>query len=163
MFYKLVVFLHVISVFGFLLAHGATVAVSFALKHERNMAKIRAMLDLSNTSNPMMNWSLLSTIVFGVIAGFQVNWWRFGWIWISLVLLVIIIILMAVLGANIYGKARKAAGLPYKLNGKPFPAETAKTEEEVFAILAKSNPVLLTIIGYGGYAVIAWLMMTKPF
>jgi hypothetical protein len=163
MFYKLVVFLHVISVFGFLLAHGATVAVSFALKQQRDMAKIRALLDLSNTSNPMMNWSLLSTIVFGVIAGFQANWWRFVWIWISLVLLVIIMILMVVLGANIYGKARKAAGLPYKLNGKPFPAETAKTEEEVFAILAKSNPVLLTIIGYGGYAVIAWLMMTKPF
>jgi hypothetical protein len=47
--------------------------------------------------------------------------------------------------------------------GKPFPAEPAKSDEEVFAALTKINPTLLMIIGYGGYAVIAWLMLVKPF
>jgi hypothetical protein len=70
---------------------------------------------------------------------------------------------MAILGADIYGKARKAAGIRYNLKGKWFPPESAKSDEEVFAILAKGNPVLLTLIGYGGFAVITWLMTAKPF
>ena len=58
---------------------------------------------------------------------------------------------------------RKAAGLPYAVRGKQFPAEPPVSDEELLALLAKGNPILLTIIGYGGYAVIAWLMMAKPF
>ena len=163
MLYKIVVFLHVISVFGFLISHGASVSMAFALKRERDPQKIHALLDLSIASYPLMGLTLLTTIVFGVIAGFQAGWWKFGWIWVSLVLLVVIIVLMAKFGAEIYGKARKAAGLPYRINGKPFPSEPLANDEELRAILEKSNPVLLTIVGYGGYAVIAWLMMVKPF
>jgi hypothetical protein len=44
------------------------------------------------------------------------------------------------------------------LNGQ----EDDESDEEVFTILAKINPTLLMIIGYGGFAVIAWLMMAKP-
>lgn len=39
---KLIVSLHVVSVFGFLLAHGASASISYALKRERDMPKIRA-------------------------------------------------------------------------------------------------------------------------
>ena len=163
MLYKIVVFLHVISVFGFLLSHGASVSMAFALKRERNLQKIRTMLDLSTASYPLMGLTLLGTILFGVIAGFQASWWKFGWIWVSLILLIVIVVLMAKFGAEVYGKARKAAGLPYRIKGKPVPSEPLANDEELFAILEKSNPVLLTIIGYGGYAVITWLMMAKPF
>lgn len=163
MLYKFIVFLHVISTFGFLLSHGASVSMAFALKRERDPQKIRALLDLSGASYPLMIWTLLASIVFGVIAGFQAHWWKFGWIWVSMALLVVILVLMFLLGSNIYGVARKAAGLPYMLKGKPFPPEPQGSDEDLFSILEKSNPVLLTIIGYGGYAVIAWLMMVKPF
>jgi len=61
---------------------------------------------------------------------------------------------MYFLGSNIYGAARKAIELPLESPGR---------DEKLFAILKKSNPVLLTIIGYGGYAIIAGLMMVKPF
>ena len=33
----------------------------------------------------------------------------------------------------------------------------------VFMKSSKTNPILLTVIGYGGFAVIAWLMVAKPF
>jgi cell division protein FtsW (lipid II flippase) len=164
MIYKLVVFLHVISVLGFLLAHGVSASISYALKRERDTTKIRALLDLSAASYPMMLWTLLATVVFGLIAAFLVNtWWRFGWIWVSIALLVVIVVLMAVFGANVFSEARKAAGLPYMVKGKPQPAEDAKSDEEVHSVLVKINPTLLLIIGYGGYAVIAWLMTAKPF
>ncbi len=164
MLYKLVVLLHVISVFGFLLSHGVSASISYTLKRERDMAKIRALLDLSGASYPIMLWTLLATVGFGLIAAFLVNtWWRFGWTWVSIALLVVIVVLMAVFGAGVFGDIRKAAGLPYMVKGKPFPAEPAKSDEEVFAVLAKINPTLLMIVGYGGFAVIAWLMLAKPF
>lgn len=154
MLYRVIVFLHVISVFGFLLSHGASVSMAFALKREREIQKIRALLDLSGSSYPLMSLTLLASIVFGIIAGFQGQWWRFGWIWTSIALLVAILVLMYFLGSNIYGGARKILELPSELPAK---------QEELFVVLEKSNPVLLTVIGYGGFAVIAWLMTAKPF
>ena len=154
MLYRIIVFLHVISTFGFLLSHGASVSMAFALKRERDSQKIRALLDLSGASYPLMSLTLLASIVFGIIAGFQGHWWKFGWIWASIALLVVILILMYFLGSNVYGAARKAVELPSEPQG---------SDEELLTILQKSNPVLLTIIGYGSYAIIAWLMMVKPF
>ncbi|MDP1779287.1 MAG: hypothetical protein Q8K73_03345 [Anaerolineales bacterium] len=154
MLYRIIVFLHVISTFGFLLSHGASVSMAFALKRERDSGKIRALLDLSGASYPWMMLTLLASIVFGTIAGFQGHWWNFGWIWASIALLVVIFALMYFFGSSIYGSARKAL---------EHPSESQGNDEELFAILKKSNPVLLTIIGYGGYAIIAWLMMVKPF
>ncbi|MDP1548094.1 MAG: hypothetical protein Q8L87_18945 [Anaerolineales bacterium] len=163
MLYQLVVFLHVVCVLGYLLAHGVSAAVSFALKKERDLQRIRALLDLSAASYPVMFMSLYAFIIFGIIAGFMGGWWKLGWIWVSIVLLILIVVLMMAFGGGLYGEARKAAGTRYNVKGKWFPPEPAKSDEEVYAILAKSNPVLLTVIGYGGFAVIAWLMIAKPF
>ena len=164
MFYHLVVFLHVVSVLGYLLAHGVSASVSYAIKKERDVNRIRALLDLSATSYPTMLWTLLAVIVFGLAAAFmQMVWWKFGWIWVSIVVLVAIVVLMAIYGTGVFGEIRKAVGLPYMVKGKPFPAELAKSDEEIYAAAAKVNPTLLLVIGYGGFAVIAWLMTAKPF
>jgi small-conductance mechanosensitive channel len=163
MLYKLVVFLHVACVFGYLIAHGVSATVAFALKKERDIQKVRTMLELSERSFPVMFLLLYAFFLLGIIAGFQGHWWRYGWIWVSIVLLLAIYVLMTILGTGIYIQARKAAGLPYRIRRKPYPAEPPKSDDEVFAILAKSNPLLLTIIGYGGFVVITWLMMAKPF
>ncbi len=164
MFYQLVVFLHVFCVFGYLLAHGVSAAVSFALKKERDINRVRAMLDLSGASYPAMLWSLLAAIVFGLAAAFlNMVWWRFGWLWVSIVLLIAIVVLMAIHGAAVFGAIRKAVGLPYMVKGKPFPAEPVKSDEEIRVALEKVNPMLLLVVGYGGFAIIAWLMIAKPF
>lgn len=164
MLYQLVVFLHVVSVLGYLLSHGVSASVSYAIKKERDVNRIRAMLDLSAASYPAMLWTLLAVIVFGLAAAFlNMVWWKFGWIWVSILVLIVIVVLMAIYGAGVFGEIRKAAGLPYMVKGKPFPAEPAKSDEEIYAAAAKVNPTLLLIIGYGGFAVIAWLMITKPF
>ena len=164
MLYQIVVFLHVVSVLGYLLAHGVSAAVAFALKKERDLNRVRALLDLSAASYPAMLWTLLAIVVFGLAAAFlNTVWWRMGWIWVSIVVLVVIVVLMAIYGSAVFGEIRKAVGLPYMVKGKPFPAEPVKSDEEVYAVLAKINPTLLLVIGYGGFAVIAWLMRVKPF
>lgn len=164
MLYQLIVFLHVIVVLGYLLAHGVSASVSYAIKKERDVNRIRALLDLSAASYPAMLWTLLAIFVFGLAAAFlNMAWWRFGWIWVSILVLVVIVVLMSIYGAAVFGEIRKAAGLPYMVKGKPFPAEPAKSDEEIYTSTAKVNPTLLLIIGYGGFALIAWLMIAKPF
>ena len=154
MFYRVIVFLHVISIFGFLLSHGASVSIAFALKREHDTQKIRTLLRISTGSYPLMGITLSASILFGIIAGFQGHWWRSGWIWASIFLLIVILVLMYFWGSKIYGSARKAVELS---------SESPGSDKELLAILKKSNPVLLTVVGYGGYAIIAWLMMAKPF
>ncbi len=161
--YIWMLFLHIAGTFGFLLAHGASASVSYALRGERSPERIRALLELSAASYRVMYPALLLLLVSGIIAGFQGRWWRYGWIWASLVLLIAIVWAMSVLGSRYYGQARKAAGLPYFEKGKTLPAVEALSPAEVEAILAKTNPHLLTLIGFGGILLIAWLMMFKPF
>lgn len=163
MLYQLVVFLHILFVIGFLLAHGVSVIVAFSLKTERDPQKIRFMLDLSAASYPWMTRLMWAFLLFGIVAAFMGGFQARIWPWLSLALGFVIFVGMAQFGANHYGTARKLLGLRYNVKGKWFPPEPAGNIEEVHALLAKVNPVMLTIVGYGGFAVIVWLMRIKPF
>lgn len=161
--YPWLVYLHVAALFAFLLAHGASASAAYALRRERSPERLRTLLDLSAASYRVMYPALLLLLLSGIIAGFIGRWWGTGWIWTSLVLLVAMIVLMSVFGSRFYGLARKAAGLPYFESGKTQPPVEPSSPAEVEAYLAKANPHLLTLIGFGGILLIAWLMMFKPF
>lgn len=161
--YAWLILLHVLSVFVFLLAHGVSMGVAFRLRKERELEFIRGLLTLSADTYPFMYLALLLILVTGIILGFQANWWRFGWIWVSLGLLIAIVVAMSILGANLYSGVRKAVGLPYMEYGKPRPAQPTASAEELERSIQKANPILLTVVGVGGLAVITWLMMFKPF
>jgi hypothetical protein len=47
-----IVFLHIAGIFGFLLSHGSSAGVVFALRHERKPERIRALLQLSGSARP---------------------------------------------------------------------------------------------------------------
>jgi len=160
-----IVFLHLLGVFGLLLAHGASASATFALRRERNLDRVRALLELSANSYGVMYTSLLVLLVSGIVGGFTYpgGAWSQGWIWVALGLLIAIVVAMTVLGSRVYGGARKLVGLPFMEGMKTHPPIEPARAEEIDALLAKGNPLLLTIVGYGGIAVIAWLMMFKPF
>lgn len=67
--YEFVIFLHVVGVFLFLLAHGASNAVAFALRKERNMERVRALLMLSPSTFGMMYGGLLLILITGLVGG----------------------------------------------------------------------------------------------
>lgn len=161
--YPWIVYLHLLGLLGFVLAHGASAAAAFALSRERSLDRVQTLLLVSTSTYGVMYLSLLVLLVSGIIAGFMGKWWGWGWIWVSLGLLVAIIAAMGILGSPVYGRARKAAGLPYFEGGKQHPAEPVANSAELDAALARANPVLLAVIGYGGLALITWLMMFKPF
>ena len=63
--YNWIVYLHLLGIFGFLLAHGASASAAFALQRERNLDKVRALLELSASSIGVMYLSLLVLLAAG--------------------------------------------------------------------------------------------------
>lgn len=161
--YEIVIFLHVVGVFVFLLAHGASNAVAFALRREQNMERVRGFLLLSPGTFGMMWGGLLLILLTGIAGGFLMNWWGYGWIWASLALLVAIIIAMSVYAEPYYSRLRKAAGLPYKIKGKLQPQEPPVGDAELARMLESPRAMYSALIGWAGLLVILWLMMFKPF
>jgi hypothetical protein len=162
--YAWIVFLHVLSAFAFLLAHGASAAVMLKVRGEQERARLHALLDLSNAVGLWMAYTLLAVLVTGIILGFMGEWWRMGWIWVSLVLLVALSVVMSFLGRMYLERVRHAIGVPtYDVTKKKLAPPPPAGPEELGRVLGSGQGVLLAVIGLGGLALIVWLMMFKPF
>jgi hypothetical protein len=166
--YPWVVFAHVASVFGFLLAHGISTGVLFRLPGERKVERIRALLDLSKRSI-VWTYSFLFLIgVTGFAAAYIGNWWRHLWIWASAALLILISLAMDWIGDPYYDRLRVAVGLeePKRTKGAPAPSgplpDIPASEEELVKLLGSPRRWLLALVGIGGLAAILWLMILKP-
>jgi hypothetical protein len=105
----------------------------------------------------------LALLGAGIVSGFMGHWWGSGWIWLSLGLLVGMAVGMWFLGSTHYHQVRKAVGLPYMEGGKPRDPVEPATSETLDALLARGQPMLLAVIGFGGALIIAGLMWFKPF
>jgi hypothetical protein len=161
--YLVLVFLHILAVFAFLMAHGVSVAVAFALKRERKPERIQTLLNLSGGSIGVVHISLLIILVLGVVMGFMGKWWGHGWIWASLGLLIAMYVYMGLAGSGFYGKVRKAVGTEYMEGTKMHKPDVPAPQEEIDALLNKANPGLLAVVGYSAIILLTWLMKFKPF
>jgi hypothetical protein len=161
--YRWIVFLHVLSAFGFFLAHGMATTMAFRLRRERALERIRALLDASGSAIPVLLLTLLVVLLSGVALGFLGNWWRTGWIWVSLGLLVALFVWMSWYSGRYYVPIRRAAGLPYRDGNREHPAGEAQSEDEIERLVRRTSPWTLLVGGMGGWAVIVYLMMFKPF
>jgi len=161
--YSWVVFLHVLGVMGFMLAHGGTTVMTFQIQKERDPDRMRTLLDLSGYSWPSFAITFLLLFVSGVIAAFMGRWWGQGWIWASLAILIGMSIYMGWSSRAHYHKLRKALGMPYFEGTGDRPAIEAASDEEILAAQAKLRPIPMAVLGFGGTLVILWLMMFKPF
>ncbi len=159
--YPWLVFLHVLGVLGFLMAHGVTIFAFFALRRERKLERICSLLEMSRSTLGIVDVSVLVLLISGVIAGFAGHYWGHAWIWLSIVLLIAIFVSMEFIGTRTMNRIRLALGLP-STRGEKSPVQPANLEE-VEPLLPRSQPVQLASIGLGGLAVIAWLMIFKPF
>lgn len=164
--YSWIVFVHVLGVFGFLLAHGAATAIAFKLRGEREVERVRALLDLSRGTRMAATVSLLVTLAAGIALGFMGGWWGQFWIWASLGALVLIGVAMTFLGSRSFDGIRQLVqpGMSPKGSKKGvLPSSDTPASEQLAAMLAATHPWLLTLTGGGGLALILWLMMFKPF
>jgi hypothetical protein len=161
--YQLLVFVHVLFAFLFVLAHGVSVFAAIKLRGERDPARIGAILDLSRSSLVVSTLSLLALLVAGIALGFMGGHWARLWIWVSLGLLVLLFGLMAGMGSTYYNRVRLAVGQRSTWGKQDVEPPPPRSPDEVVALLGSSRPYWLAAIGGGGLLVIIWLMYYKPF
>ena len=157
------IFLHILAALTFFLAHGASAAMAFKIRREKDFARIGAMLDLSWSTMVLMGVSFLIMGLTGIILPFLIRIWNRGYIWASIVLMLFVFIYMAVFNETTYKQLRRLVGLPYMKGSKQMPAEPPSSPEEVAALLNKINVMPLVLVGYGIPAIVLWLMIFKPF
>ncbi|HEX6269523.1 MAG TPA: hypothetical protein VFZ43_04760 [Anaerolineales bacterium] len=157
------IFLHILSAITFFLAHGTSIAMAFQLRKETDLARIRALLDLSTSTMMIMFVSFVVMGFSGLIMPFILQIWNKGWIWASIVLMIVVFFYMVFMNDKRYSHRRKMVGLPYVVGGKQLPAEEPASQDEVQAHIRKLNVNDMVIVGYVIPVIVLWLMVFKPF
>jgi hypothetical protein len=163
MLVRWLVFIHVLSAITFFLAHGTSAAMAFQLRKERDLVRIRAMLDLSDSTVEIMFVAFLGMSLTGVALPFLLHIWNKGWVWISLILMIFVFIWMVRMNERSYKALRKLVGLPYRQGSREYPAQAPAGADQVAELLKKTRVTSLVLVGYGIPIFVLWLMIFKPF
>ena len=158
-----IIFLHVLGAFTFVAGHGVSMFVVYQVRQESDRTRLAALLDLSGRSLATAFIGLLLLFVSGIVAGIVLGSWGRTWLWVALVLFIVIALVMTPVGSNYLWNIRAALGQRPR-NAKPAdPDPIPATDAELAVLRDTRRPELLLLLGAGGFAVILWLMMFKPF
>lgn len=162
-FHGIIVFAHILGVFVFLLAHGVSAGAMLRLRSERDVGAIRTLLDLSRRSMLVMSVGFLIWFFAGILAGFSGNYWTTGryWIWASLAVALVVIGVMTPMGRFYLNRVRTAVGIDPKTGA--IDASATVDPAALETAIASGRPMLLAGIGVVSLAVLAGLMIFKPF
>ncbi|HUQ43677.1 MAG TPA: hypothetical protein VM451_04595 [Candidatus Limnocylindria bacterium] len=158
-----IVFLHVLGAFMFVAGHGVSMFVIFQVRKERDRGKLAALLDLSGWSLGVAGIGLLILFVSGILAGVVLGSFGRLWIWVALVLFIVIAALMTPVGGTYLRSLRLAIGQAPRGAKPADPAPVPASDQELLALQTSNRPEMLLGLGAGGFAVILWLMMFRPF
>jgi plastocyanin len=153
--YQWWVFVHLVGVFGFLLAHGVSVSVTFKLRTERDPGRINALLQLSGSSIKAFYVSLAVLLIGGFAAAAVGDLWSEAWIWSAVGVLLIASVAMYVMARPFY---RRVGVVARALEG----GTQAVTSQQFVSILRSSRPWSIAWVGFGALAIILYLMVFKP-
>jgi hypothetical protein len=163
--YSWLVFGHLAALLAFVMAHGVSVGVLFALRRPGSLERTHNLLDLSTSSFTVVYASVLGILVFGIAAGVVGGQFTFGpwWLWISIALFVGIAIYMGFVRWMQMTNVRHAAGLQTPDDVKKgIPAPEPSDPAAIAAAVEQVRPWLVLVVGFGGLLVILLLMMFKP-
>jgi len=157
--YLWVVYLHVIVIFLFLIQHAVDIFVTFRLRDQKEPDGIYAtysfMLD-NNTRNLRITFSLI--ILTGIAAGFISTWWKQGWMWTALGVMILIWIIMKRVAPVYLTAVDNIAESAMKNKADPTAIEKFRKD-----LQARREPEIMAGTSVFGLLIIVWLMMFKPF
>src|SRR5262245_57894299 len=139
--YNWVVYLHVTAVFVFLVQHAADILVTFKLRQQTEPEGIYATYSFmlnNNVRNLRITYAVI--IVTGAIAGVITPWWKQGWMWAALGMMILIWIVMKRLAPVYLTAVDTVAGEAMKNKADPTAAEKFKS-----ALKARREPELMAI------------------
>jgi hypothetical protein len=147
-FYVWLKFLHLVGLGAFLFGHGISAGASLVLRRPLPDGARAALLQLSIRAYAGAGPGLLLLVVTGVWMGFLGSWWRTGWIWAAIVVLVATSVAMS------------AQSVPYH---KARDVVAKKAVGEIETELKRARPVVLAVVGTVGLVALLFLMVFKPF
>jgi plastocyanin len=153
--YQWWVFVHLVGVFGTLASHGASIALAFRLRTERDPQRVESVLQLSGASIRAFYLSLGVLLVGGIAATFNGDLWGYGWIWASIITLIVLMVAMYVVARPYYHRVRFIAGAMRA-------GSTAVTPGEFDTLLRSGRGLATIAIGSVGLLTILFLMLFKP-
>lgn len=159
-------FIHVLAALALVLAHGASAAVAFKLRRERDRVRIGALVDLSGASLSLFYLALLVVLVAGILAGIAGGYWTSGmlWIWVSLIVFVVIVAGMYALASPYFRDVRHAIGTPTMIDiRRGVEAPPALDDRGLDQLLMSSRPMAVAAVGLVGIVLLVYLMVIKPF
>jgi hypothetical protein len=157
--YVWVVYLHIVVIFIFLIQHGAEIWVSFKLRQQKEPEGIfatYAFMPDNNVRNLRITYLLI--IITGITAGFITPWWKQGWMWAALGVMIVIWVVMKRV-SSVYLYAVDAI-TEHALKNREDASAIDKFRSE---LRARREPEILSGTSVLGGLIILWLMMFKPF
>lgn len=148
-------FLHILSVFVFLVAHGVSVFVLFRVRRERDRTKILELLTFSGETTLPMYISMGAIVVFGVLLGLKESTFSHWWIWLAIGVLIATSALMGAIAKPYFAKLKLACAM--RPTGVP-----RASDEELAQLLSAPTAMIISAIGSIGLVVILYLMVFQP-
>lgn len=161
--YPWIVFVHVAAAFLFVMGHGASMWASDQIRHERDIARVRVLLEMSGRSLGLVYAALITLLIAGIVAGIMGGHFGRGWIWASIGVLVAIAVLMYALATTYYRRVREAVGIRAPQTPKDAPDPVPVSADELAALVDSRRPDLIGVVGLVGLLILLWLMLFKPF
>jgi hypothetical protein len=154
--FTLATFLHVTSVVAFVAFHSVSMVVLFRIRKERDRVRILELISLSGETTLPMYIALGAILLSGVFAAFTYSAWGRLWLWISIGILVLMVALMTAIAKPYFERVKTACAM--RPSGVP-----RVSDEELGDILGGRTPLTIAVIGIGGFLLILYLMINKPF
>lgn len=149
------VLLHIVGVFGFLMAHGVSAYATFQLRREHEATRVSHLLELSSSSVGVMWNSIGLLLLGGILAGFTGGFWGQGWIWAAIVILVATTVAM-------YALATPWAKRLRTISAAIAQGTEAVSQAQYEQLLKSRRPYTIAAAGFAGLLVILYLMVFKP-
>jgi hypothetical protein len=151
------VFIHIIGVLGFLLAHGVSTGVALQVRRERSPERLRALLELSASTTVVFYASSFLLLLGGIAAGVDGHWFsQQAWISVALGVFAAEMVLMWAVTRPYYRRLRRVMTIEQA-------GGTAVGPEEIEQLVASRLPMLTFWVGTIGLVFIVYLMTVKPF
>ncbi len=158
--YQWTVFLHVFFAFVFMLVHGVSPVVMLSFHKEPDPERSLTLFNIL----PTLTITRVLTILMGItgfIAAFLTSWWRQGWVWASFVVFLIISYIMYKYGGGYYGLIYRGANR--LIEARKTNTDVAAALKEFDEARISPHPMVVSVVGIAGLAIILWLMRFKPF
>ena len=161
--YQYLLLAHLLGFALFLLGHGVSMFFAATLRRERNVDRLRALLDLSMSSLIATYLGLLLLIVSGIWLGFAGGFWGQGWIWTAIAILVAEMALMIFMGVTYFGRVRTAVGLQRYRRTNQVQLGPVAPVDELDRLLTGPQSRIIMSAGILGLLALIALMVLKPF